>query len=57
VTLDKVCESIPEKDDGGQQTGNQSTINPEDNVYGAQISNRAEERNENEFDDGLREKK
>jgi hypothetical protein len=25
VTLDKVCESIPEKDYGGQQTGNQST--------------------------------
>jgi hypothetical protein len=59
VTLDKVCQSIPEKVERWRRSiavGNQSTINSsgsEANVYGAQISQHAEGRNRNEFDDGL----
>jgi hypothetical protein len=51
VTLDKVCESIPEKEAKWRRSTavrNQSTIKssgPEANVYGAQISHRAEGRN------------
>jgi hypothetical protein len=61
VTLDKVCESIPEKVERWRQStsvGNQSTIKSsgtEANVYGVQIY-RADGRNGNEFEDGLREK-
>jgi hypothetical protein len=53
VTLEKVCESIPEKVERWRRSkavGNQSTINsgsPEANVYGAQISHCAERRNRN----------
>jgi hypothetical protein len=62
MKLNKMFESIPEKVERWRRStavGNQSTINssgPEANVYGAQVSHRAERRNRNEFDDVLREK-
>jgi hypothetical protein len=54
VTLDKVCESIPEKVERWRQSTIKSS-GTEANVYGVQIY-RADGRNGNEFEDGLREK-